>query len=135
MDPVVHFEMPAEDAARITEFYSNVFGWKSKDLGPEMGNYTLVSTGESDPKTGHPAKPGFINGGFYKKTKDYQTPSIVIAVKDIRESMKKVQDAGGKLVGGMVKEGEPDEIPGVGLFMSFFDPEGNRLGMLQPNQM
>lgn len=26
MNPVVHFEMPAEDSKRMIEFYSNVFG-------------------------------------------------------------------------------------------------------------
>jgi hypothetical protein len=26
------------------------------------------------------------------------------------------------------------EIPGVGLYVSFFDTEGNRVSMMQPNQ-
>jgi predicted enzyme related to lactoylglutathione lyase len=26
------------------------------------------------------------------------------------------------------------EIPGIGLYVSFFDSEGNRVSMLQPNQ-
>jgi len=29
--------------------------------------------------------------------------------------------------------GEPDDIPGVGLYCAFIDTEGNRLSMLQPN--
>jgi len=29
--------------------------------------------------------------------------------------------------------GEPMEIPGVGLYLSFRDTEGNRVAMLQPN--
>ena len=28
--------------------------------------------------------------------------------------------------------GAPMEIPGVGRYVSFTDPEGNRVGMLQP---
>lgn len=51
---------------------------------------------------------------------------MVIAVEDIKEGMKKVKDAGGKLLG------EPMDIPGVGSYMSFFDTEGNRVSMLQP---
>jgi predicted enzyme related to lactoylglutathione lyase len=35
MDPVVHFEMPAEDKKRMVEFYANVFGWKMEMLGKE----------------------------------------------------------------------------------------------------
>jgi predicted enzyme related to lactoylglutathione lyase len=33
------------------------------------------------------------------------------------------------------KPGEPDEIPGVGLYVSFLDTEGNRVGLLQPKPM
>jgi predicted enzyme related to lactoylglutathione lyase len=28
--------------------------------------------------------------------------------------------------------GEPMDIPGIGLYVSFFDTEGNRVGMIQP---
>ena len=51
MNPVVHFEMPAEDRKRMAGFYTNVFGWKIRQLGPEMGNYMVVSTSETDEKT------------------------------------------------------------------------------------
>ena len=33
MNPVVHFEMPAEDRKRMAEFYTKVFGWKTEQLG------------------------------------------------------------------------------------------------------
>ena len=32
-----------------------------------------------------------INGGFFKKTKENQYPSVVIGVGNIREAMKKVR--------------------------------------------
>jgi predicted enzyme related to lactoylglutathione lyase len=103
-------------------------------LGPEMGNYVLVSTCETDEKSHYPKEPGMINGGLFEKTKDNQIPSVVIAVDDIKEAMKNVTDSGGKVLGGM-KPGEPDDIPGVGLYAAFTDTEGNRVGMLQPNAM
>src|SRR5437870_10943203 len=126
MNPVVHFEMPAEDRKRMAHFYSKAFGWQTQMLGPEMGEYVVVTTTESDDNG--PKKPGAINGGFYNKTKDMpsQFPSVVIAVDDIKQSMKQVTDAGGKVLG------EPMEIPGVGQYVSFFDTEGNRVSMLQP---
>jgi hypothetical protein len=94
-----------------------------------MGEYVLVTTTETDANH-HPKEPGRINGGFYPKRNDWpaQYPSVVIAVDDIKASMKKVDDAGGKILG------EPMEIPGVGVYVSFFDTEGNRVSMLQPNQ-
>lgn len=134
MDPVVHFEMPSEDKQRMVDFYAKAFSWQAQMLGPEMGEYVVVTTTESDEKTGRPKSPGAINGGFFKKTKDTQYPSVVIAVDNIQEAMKKVTDAGGKVLGGQSSPGEPDDIPGVGLYVSFVDTEGNRVGMLQPSQ-
>ena len=61
MHPVVHFEMPAEDKNRMAKFYQEAFGWKTQMLGPEMGEYVVVTTAESDAKPGAPA--GAINGG------------------------------------------------------------------------
>lgn len=130
MNPVIHFEMPAEDRKRMADFYTKAFGWEANMLGEDFGNYTVVMTGESD-KNG-PVKPGYINGGFFVKTKDIQHTSVVIAVDDIRDGMKKVESAGGKVLGGAFKPGEPDDIPGVGLYVAFTDTEGNRVGMLQP---
>lgn len=130
MNPVVHFEMPAENKKRMADFYSSAFGWKTQFLGPEMGEYVLVSTCDTDEK-GMPQKPGMINGGFYQKTEDAVTnhPSVVIAVGDIKASIKLVTGAGGKILG------DPMDIPGVGSYVSFIDTEGNRVGMLQPLPM
>ena len=139
MNPVVHFEMPAEDRARMSKFYETAFGWQTKQMGPEMGDYVVVTTAETDPNdpTGRPTTPGTINGGFYQKTDDplSQYPSIVIAVDDIQAAMQDVAAAGGKVIGGHLRNGEPDEIPGVGLFASIIDTEGNRISLLQPKGM
>ena len=96
-------------------------------LGEEMGNYVVANTGEND-EHGRPIMPGTINGGFYQRKADSpeQYPSVVIAVEDIPQSMKLVTEAGGAILG------EPMEIPGVGLYVSFCDTEGNRLSMLCP---
>lgn len=127
MNPVVHFEMPAEDRKRMVEFYTRVFGWQAQMMGEEMGNYVTVSTSETDGK-GRPKMPGTINGGFYPKSKDMpdQYPSIVIAVDDIKEAIRKVTQAGGKVLG------EPMPIPEIGSYVSFIDTEGNRVSILQP---
>jgi len=44
MNPVVHFEMPAEDGKRMAVFYKKTFGWRATMLGSEMMDYTLVQT-------------------------------------------------------------------------------------------
>ena len=128
MNPVIHFEMPAGDRKRMANFYTRAFGWQTKQLGPEMGEYVVATTTEPD-ENGRPKKPGAINGGFFQKTDDKpsQCPSVVIAVDDIKEHMRKVEEAGGKVIG------EPWDIPGIGSYVSFFDTEGNRVSMLQPS--
>jgi uncharacterized protein len=125
VDPVVHFEMPADDRERMAAFYAKVFGWEATMLGPEMGDYTVVITTET--ADGRPTTPGAINGGFFLRTDDAssQSPSVVIAVQDINASIASVREAGGTATESM-------EIPGVGLYSSVHDTEGNRVGMLQP---
>ncbi len=127
INPVVHFEMPANDRDRMVDFYSTVFGWQTQKFGEDMGNYVTVSTTETDEK-GRPKMPGAINGGFFPRKDDgsAQHPSIVIAVDEINESVKKVKDAGGKILA------KPVDIPGIGKYVSFIDTEGNMVSLLQP---
>lgn len=126
MNPVVHFEMPYDNRVRVAKFYESAFGWQMQMLGEDMSNYVLATTTETG--EGGPIKPGAINGGFYPKNPDEpaQCPSVVISVDDIRQSVKGVIAAGGKVLG------EPMEIAGVGQYVPFIDTEGNRLSMLQP---
>ena len=126
MDPVVHFEMPYQDGRRMARFYRSVFGWETKELGKESGDYVLATTTDTDDVG--PKRRGVINGGFFPKKADWpaQYPSVVIAVEDIGRAMKKVKDAGGKVLG------DPMDIPDVGRYVSFEDSEGNRVSILEP---
>ena len=127
--PVVHFEMPYEDSGRLSKFYSGVFGWEMQKTGSEMGDYVTAHTAETD-KNRMVLTPGTINGGFFPKKPDWpaQYPSVVISVDDIGEAMKKISDAGGKILG------EPVEIPGIGHYVSFMDTENNRVSIIQPTK-
>lgn len=136
MNPVVHFEMGYKDRARMVKFYETVFGWKTQQMGPEMGNYVVAQTTETDENRMVQTK-GAINGGFYQKTDDplSQAPSVVVSVDDVHAAMKAVEDAGGKILGSMDEKGEhtlePQMIPGVGLWVSAMDTESNRFSILQ----
>ena len=126
MNPVVHFEMPYRDRQRAADFYARAFGWQTQLLGPEMGDYLLVTTAVSDARPDVPR--GAINGGLFPFKPDWpdQYPSVVIGVEDIRVAMNRVVVAGGQVLG------EPMQIPGVGEYVSFRDTEGNRNSMMQP---
>ncbi|MEX0616261.1 MAG: VOC family protein [Candidatus Woykebacteria bacterium] len=127
--PVTHFEMPYKDGRRVSEFYSKVFGWGMSETGEEMGHYILATTTETD-ENRMVQTPGNINGGFYdlKQTPGSTEPSVVIEVEDLEQSMESIKRSGGEILG------EPQDIPGVGLWVSFRDSEGTRVSILQPKQ-
>lgn len=130
--------MGYNDRERAKEFYSKTFGWKMQQMGEDMGNYVVAQTGETEGEMGRPTKPGYINGGFYKKTEDpnSQAPSFVIAVEDINKAVEDVKANGGKILGSMNPDGshtdKPTMIPGVGMWVSCKDTEDNRFSLLQP---
>ena len=128
-NPVVHFEMPYENPKRLMDFYSKAFGWQMQKMDSQMGDYVTAATTETD-ENRMVKTPGTINGGFFPKNPDYPAiPSVVIAVDNIKEAMKKIADGGGKVLG------EPVEIPGIGQYLSFTDTEGNRASILEPTNM
>ncbi len=135
----MHFEMGYNDRERMKKFYTSTFGWQTEQTGPEMGNYVLATTSPVDKNKMHINK-GAINGGFYQKTEnpDSHAPSVVIAVKDIKKAMQDVVKNGGKIKGAMGQDGkpsmEPQMIPGVGLWISIEDTEGNRVSILEPQR-
>ncbi|HSD98152.1 MAG TPA: VOC family protein [Patescibacteria group bacterium] len=132
-DPVVHFEMPAKDKKRVSDFYSKAFDWKMSMLGQDMSNYLLAGTSEVD-ENNMVKTPGTINGGFFdfQDKEGFDVPHLVISVDNIDASIKKVEEARGKILGGSKGPGTVDDIPGIGKYVSFVDTEGNHVGMLQP---
>ena len=125
MDRVVHFEIPAEDVERAKKFYSENFGWRLNQLGPEMGNYVLVHTGPTDDK-GMPQDRAFINGGLMKRDPSASSPVLVIAVDDADAAVERVKRSGGKLVSEIM------DIPNVGRYARVQDTEGNVIGVIKP---
>jgi uncharacterized protein len=122
MDSVVHFEIPADDAARARKFYKAAFGWQIQEM-PEM-NYAVVRT-TAVGKDFMPTEPGAINGGIMEKNPMLKTPIITIAVADIDKAAKKIEKEGGKLMVPKQKVGD------MGFSAYFQDTEGNILGLWQ----
>ncbi len=117
---VVHFEIQARDLDRAKKFYSEAFGWKMEQMGPEMSNYVVITTGDVK-------EPGGINGGMVQADdKIWNAYSCVIAVDDIDKAMEDVKKAGGEVLG------EKMDIPTVGTYAQCKDSEGNFFSLLQP---
>jgi uncharacterized protein len=125
MDPIVHFEIPADETGRAQAFYQSAFGWKvEKYEMPDMEYYGVITT-EADPATHMPKNPGQINGGMLKREGVSMAPVITISVKSVDESIKKIEAAGGTIVKA------PYEIGGMGIAAYFKDTEGNVMGLWQ----
>ena len=130
MNRVIHFEIHAKDLNRAQQFYGDVFGWKITDLGPQMGNYRMVETGENAPGTRWPG----INGGITPRMGD--VPAVgqavnafvcTIGVDNVDTYIDKVKNAGGTMAFDKM------DVPGVGWLAYCKDPEGNIFGVLQPH--
>lgn len=118
MARVVHFEIPADDPARAKRFYTQVFGWKVEGWGG-TDEYQLAQTGA-------PGEPG-IDGAIMKRPGPGRSTNVTVSVTALDATVDKLVKAGGKVVS------EKQPIPGVGLHCYCQDPEGNLIGLLQPD--
>ncbi|EPR44440.1 Glyoxalase-like domain containing protein [Desulfovibrio sp. X2] len=116
MDRSLHFEIFAENPARMAGFYAQAFGLEFKEEHPEEG-YSLVD-GRMDGQCGLSGRvgprPALTMGGM---------PTIhVVSVAD---AIKRVAASGGRLL-------VPRRaIPGVGWMAYCEDPEGNSFGVFE----
>jgi uncharacterized protein len=120
-NPVVHFEIPADDVSRAKVFYEKVFGWTIKQFpmpagGPEYYGVTTRKKGEDG-----------IDGGLMKRNMPGQPFANYVSVKSIDEFTDKIRSSGGAVV--MPKQ---EIAPGMGWISVFKDPEGNLMGLHQP---
>ncbi|MDB5988047.1 MAG: Glyoxalase-like domain protein [Nevskia sp.] len=104
-----YLEFPASDIAATKRFYTQVFGWKFTDYGPE---YTSFHDGR-------------LSGGFWHSAQVAAPGSgvlVVIYARDLHALSDAVAAAGGAVTR------EPFEFPG-GRRFEFTDPSGNRLAV------
>ena len=124
MAKVVHFEIPADDLERAKTFYGSIFGWDLSTMPmPGGGQYTSVVTTPVDERTQMPTEPGAINGGLTERESSMPAPVITIDVDGIDDALKEIEAEGGSTVTPRT------QIPGMGAFAYFKDPEGNVLGL------
>ena len=122
---VVHFEIPADDMDRASEFYRAAFGWNMNPV-PEM-DYVMVMSTPSD-EEGMPTEAGSINGGMFKRDAKLVNPVVTIDVADIDAALEKVASLGGSTA-------LPKQVVGnMGFAAYFIDSEGNLMGLWQNAQ-
>jgi len=119
---IIHFEIPADDVERLRRFYTQLFSWKITKMPGPM-EYWNIETVPVDEK-GMPIRPG-VNGGMMKRQSPEHRLMNYIAVESVDEYCRKVEELGGKVI--VPKQ----EVPGIGWWALFLDPEGNALAIFQ----
>jgi len=110
----VHMELSTGDVATAKKFYKHLFDWKLNELGPEMGNYTLIDTGSK-------TSGGGLSG---KMSPEQPTAWLVYAeVASVKKTIEKAEKAGAKTMLAY------QEIPDNGAIGVFIDPTGAAFGV------
>ena len=112
MNKLRHFDIHALDVERAKNFYERIFDWK---FGSYPGADEFYQVRASDGEV-----IGAVQGRKYNvHSKDILGFECSIAVDDVDETVRKVEEAGGKMLTNKTA------IPGVGWIAKFVDTEGN----------
>ena len=119
----VHFEIHASNPASVVAFYEEVFGWKMTHL-PEM-HYWLIDTG-----TGEGINGGLLQRHGPKPADDSPVSAFVcsIGIPSVDEYVDRATKAGATVALPKMA------IPGIGFQAYIKDPDGNVLGLHQPDR-
>lgn len=103
-----------DDIAKAKQFYGSVFGWRFDDQ--KFPGYTIIDTG------------GGLEGGLMAKPPGSPAAALnnYFEVEDASQTLRKVVEVGGTVIVPKT------EIPNVGWFAMFLDPEQIPIGILQP---
>jgi predicted enzyme related to lactoylglutathione lyase len=119
-NPVVHFEIPANDVKRAKKFYEKTFGWKI-DYLKEMDYYVISA------KTKDGGKEVGIDGGMMQRKNPGQMFMNYISVASVDTSLKLAVANGAKIALPKTPIGD------MGFIGAFVDPEGNCIGLHEMN--
>ena len=114
---LVWFEVPADDLARASKFYSKLFGWKINPI-PNMPDYHHMDTGGAD------ASP---DGGLMKRMHPQQAITTYFLVPSVTKHIAKVKKLGGDICKPKTA------VPGMGCFAICQDTEKNTFAIWEMN--
>jgi uncharacterized protein len=113
---LVHFELPADDAARAQEFWGSLFGWTFTSFGDDAPIAYYMTQAGGDPA-----------GAVYPTQQGERGPIVYFDTDDIDASVARVNELGGR-----AEAKQP--IPGVGWFARAWDTEGNAFSLFQSDE-
>ncbi len=129
-NPVVHFQLCAEDVDAMSAFYREVFGWRI-----EPRRLTSVDADVSGTYPIIDAEEGGIAGGITDRIPEKGGAVLVIEVDDIDATIERVVSHGGRM---RFPESPPermalsadDDADVRFAWVEFEDPEGNLVGII-----
>ncbi len=104
-NPIVFFDIAGPDEKALRDFYNRVFDWP------------CGSTGEFAPGNAQP-----LAGNIRQDPKE---TVLYIGVQDVAVTLTQISEAGGTV------DVPRFEVPGVAILGLFFDPAGNRVGLVE----
>lgn len=110
-NPMIHWELMVDDVTKARAFYGRVFDWRFEDTAPP--GYTMIDTGTA-PGGGMMARPPGTPGAAL---------NTYFRVDDIEKTLGVVVEAGGSVIVPKT------EIPGIGWFAMFLDPDRIPIGI------
>lgn len=112
-NPICHWELMVSDVAKARAFYGKVFDWRFDDA--KYPGYTMVTTG---------SEPG---GGLMEKPASAPAAALntYFKVDDVQKTLRNVVESGGTVVVPKT------EIPNMGWFAMFLDPDRIAVGVFQ----
>ena len=123
---IVHFEIPANNPEKLSEFYKNLFGWKIEKMSMGNMDYWMIETRAGTAQDMEKAQTtAGTNGGMMKKMDAGQLPVNYVMVESVDDFSKKIQSLGGKIIVPKTP------IPNMGVFAAGLDPEGNPVGIFE----
>lgn len=109
--PVVYFEIGCNDGEKTRDFFTNLFGWEISDPDPAL----RINTG------------GGIGGHLIELAPEWGNyVTVYIEVDNLEAYLEKAVELGGKTLV------QPVSLPGQGRFAWLGAPEGNIIGLWQP---
>ena len=112
-NPMVHWELNADDAGQAQEFYRGLFGWTVDASNP-------MSYGLAQSETGRGA-----DGGIHHDDTASRGFMIYVEVDDLQAYLDKAVSLGGSVVTPVTV------IPGMVTLAQFTDPQGNLVGLVK----
>ena len=126
---IVHFEIPANNPEKLSEFYKNLFGWKIEKMSMGDMDYWMIETRAGTAQNMEKAQTtAGTNGGMMKKMDAGQRPLNYVMVESVDDFSKKIQSLGGKIIVSKTP------IPNMGAFAVGLDPEGNPIGIFEATE-